>query len=543
VNASLGRLAILAAGAAVLAAPFFSRSEMFAAFDSPTHLHWAASFRRSLGEGNLYPRWQPEAFAGFGAPTFVFYPALPYYVASAFSALGAATSVKCSLALSFFLSGGAQYLFLRELLTPGLALLGAVAYLALPAHLVQASPFFLFSSLWSLTFLPLAFRGARRTARGDGAAGLAFATGGLLASHLPTSVTALPFVVLFGLVSAEKGRRLPALGSLGAGLAWGAAIGAIYWLPALGESSFIQARYHVEWNRLEDNFLYASDHPLGEGYLAVNHLISLAASLAAGLSLFAYLACRADSPGRSRSEIRFFGAAAGLAFFLMTPLARPVWSLAPALRWLEFPWRLLNVEIMATSALLALGLGSVIPRRALWGGVTVAVAGLNLALSGWLLSQVVFFSPDVERRAVETGIFEVVAFLPREARAPAGKYQKASLPLVPEVETVGGEARLRLLLWAAEERAVGLPAGGPVTLRLRTFAFPGWQAEIDGKPTPLGTEPGSGALRVEAPAGARELRLSFRPTPLRRLAAGFSIGGVLLFAGVGGRDWARRRRR
>lgn len=543
-KASLAAGLVLTLVAVALAAPFFSRPEMFAAFDSPTHLHWSASFRQSLSEGNLYPRWQPEAFGGYGAPTFVFYPVVSYYVASVFSAFGDAGAVKLSLALALLLSGMSQYRFLRDLASPPLALLGAIAYLALPAHLAQASPFFLVSSLWALVFLPLAFRGARRAARKEGVTLLALGAGGLLASHLPTAATGLPLALLFGLLAAARGQRLSALGALGRGFVWGAALGALYWMPALLESPSIQARYHVEWNRLEDNFLYASSHPLGPGYLAVNHLLSLAVSLAVALGLFSYLLGRSSS---ARLERRFFASLCGGAFFLMTPLSRSVWSLLPAARWLEFPWRLVNLELLATSVLLALSFDRWPERRlfprAIWGGATLGVLALNLFFSGLLLSEVTFFSPEVDREALATGIYEVVAFLPKDAPPPQGKYQKASRPRDPAVELLRGDAEVRVERWVAEERTVRIVARSPTTLRLRLFAFPGWVAERDGFRTPLQVEPETGALLAEVPAGAERLRLSFRASPPRRVAGSLSALGLLILAGSVARRWSRRRNR
>ncbi len=44
------------------------------------NLLWPAQFSALLQSGVAYPRWLPDAFAGLGSPTFVFYAPLPFYL-------------------------------------------------------------------------------------------------------------------------------------------------------------------------------------------------------------------------------------------------------------------------------------------------------------------------------------------------------------------------------------------------------------------------------------------------------------------------------
>src|SRR5437870_7276042 len=53
--------------------------------DAPVHLNWLEQFPRLFREGNLYPRWMPDSFWGFGSPAFYFYPPLAYWLASLIS--------------------------------------------------------------------------------------------------------------------------------------------------------------------------------------------------------------------------------------------------------------------------------------------------------------------------------------------------------------------------------------------------------------------------------------------------------------------------
>src|SRR6476620_7857586 len=44
------------------------------------NLNWADQFARQVQGGILYPRWLADSFRGLGAPTFYFYPPLPFWI-------------------------------------------------------------------------------------------------------------------------------------------------------------------------------------------------------------------------------------------------------------------------------------------------------------------------------------------------------------------------------------------------------------------------------------------------------------------------------
>lgn len=64
------------------------------------HVHWfrLEGFSQSLIEGVWRPYWHADANSGYGAPTFLFYPSLSYYLASIPILLGTTMSVAWSMA-------------------------------------------------------------------------------------------------------------------------------------------------------------------------------------------------------------------------------------------------------------------------------------------------------------------------------------------------------------------------------------------------------------------------------------------------------------
>ena len=50
--------------------------------DADNHVYRIALWRRMWQAHIYYPRWMPQAYSGFGAPTFYVYPPLAYIVSS-----------------------------------------------------------------------------------------------------------------------------------------------------------------------------------------------------------------------------------------------------------------------------------------------------------------------------------------------------------------------------------------------------------------------------------------------------------------------------
>jgi hypothetical protein len=64
------------------------------------------------------------------------------------------------------------------------------------------------------------------------------------------------------------------------------------------------------------------------------------------------------------------------------------------------------------------------------------------------------------------------------------------------------------------------------TLVYRTFYFPGWQADLDGRPLPVRPSDPEGLIAFDVPAGEHAFTLRFASTPIRRAAGGLSIAGM-----------------
>ena len=77
--------------------------------------------------------------------------------------------------------------------------------------------------------------------------------------------------------------------------------------------------------------------------------------------------------------------------------------------------------------------------------------------------------------------------------------------------------------WGSAERAIEITAYEPLTMRIKTFNFPGWKAYLDKKPTEIKTEKHIGAMLIDIPQGRHTLVVRFKDTPIRYYAKLLSL--------------------
>jgi uncharacterized membrane protein len=99
-------------------------------------VEWATELRA----GELYPRWCPDFYGGYGSPLFLFYAPVVYGFAGVLTAsfLDVFSALKVvALCFSLITAIGAYALVFGETRQREAAVLGAVAYLAAPYRLAN----------------------------------------------------------------------------------------------------------------------------------------------------------------------------------------------------------------------------------------------------------------------------------------------------------------------------------------------------------------------------------------------------------------------
>ncbi len=569
--------------------------------DSPFLLIRTYEMAQGLRAGQLPVRWMGYAAYGLGYPFFSFYAALPYYVAAALHlwGFGVLWSIRLTQLIGFLAAAAGMYALARRWLSsPPAAALAAIAYTFAPFHLVNVyvrgdslSEFYAF--VWYPLILLSLHRLLERPSAGRvGTLALVYAA--LVVTHNLSAMIFSPFVLLYALLiifghSTQRqetqfaqggfvprspvtdrlrtslylpvpGQKARTIGLTLLALALGLLLSAWYWLPALGE------RDEVQLGEQTTGYFHYSNHFRSR-------------DLVQPTAWFDYDPDAEPTPfamGLAQAALTLGGTAAFLwhwlrrrrvvapgllalltlviATLMITPLSRPLWDHLPLLPFVQFPWRFLSVQAFAGSLIIGY-LATTLPRPRL----VAALAGLVLAvaaLTGLRPEALHITEADVtpkrlalyEYFTANIGTTIRAEYLPRHA-VPR-PYTSAALLTVPSKPPplllegrLGGvmllEQRPHRERWQLDVTS------GTARLVFHTFYFPGWQAQVDGRPVEIESWPGLGYISLALEPGSHEVLLQFGDSSSRQKANLATAAGIVILLALGAvaRPWRGLTRR
>ena len=571
-RAALPVLALMAFWLPLLG-PLVQRGLLTCSHDGVLHLYRVFQLDALVRQGVLWPRWLPGMVFGYGYPLFNFHPAVSYYFPLILYRLGISLlqSWNLSLALGLLASGLTMYLWARQVLGERGGFVAAAAYMLGPYQLYDV--YWRGSSAESLALplAPLVMWAALRVAQEQrwryvSIGALAYAA--VLLTHAPSGLmlTVVLLAYALALVLGAEDRRRVAL-RLAAVMILAVGLAAFFLGPAFLERD--QAQFSRAITPGGQNF---RNHFLSVGELfgpapASDPLLvnpSPARSLGWVTSWLAALGVIATWWGRGRlrrahqQHVTWTSLTLLGLVVMMSPVSEPLWSRAPLLPYLQYPWRFLGV-----ASLLA----------ALLSGASVAVLNTSSPSTHHQDSKTrkilgVLMSAGLIVCAVMLALGVLPWAYPRLCPAPENPtqasyvaYEKGTgllgttssaeyLPVaVQEYPTTSpfvkpmraGESFVR---WDApgarivEARDDGLSAelvlesDAPTQVMYRAFYFPGWQARLDGRPIALSTVSPLGLMAIDVPAGPHRLEVNFGTTPLRAAGVLVSLMTALVIVAI-----------
>lgn len=544
-------LFLTAASLAALIFPVLGGDGLPAGHDSPAHLTYTFLFDRALRDGQFPVRWIEWVRAGYGQPLFNFYqPGLFYIIQAIHLAVPALTvSVKLTILLLWWTGTGFVYLTFRSLgrlpAAAGALTFAFSPYLLLDLFVRCAYPEF--AGITFATGVLWALHGWLTTVRAIWLPTVATLAALLIVSHPPTALIMGPVFVAYTvyLLLTRRTSMQSVAALLPAGLLAGG-MSAFFLVPAMAESHFIQIEaLKSDGFDFHRHFVAARQWlPVGWGFGPSAEGLSDGMSFQIGVTQWLALALaaavsavnlwRRTAPRRTL-ELAFWLAVAIGTMFGMTAASVRLWELFPPLAFVQFPWRLLMVVVIATAALSA-HLAATITDRRIQAALVIGLAIVQIQLSyahlrprGYITSETmnIDWRGWGESRAAQESAFIEPGYYP------------ASLVDVPQ-----GIARWTVLEGAASVTEVSrtghdleldVVAEAPVGLRINSPAFPGWLVTIDGHPPdPEEPEVADGYLFLTVPAGRHRVRAVFTNTPVRAWANAVTlVSGVLTLIAFG----------
>jgi hypothetical protein len=511
-------------------------------------------------EGIVYPRWAEWANWGFGEPRFIFYPPASWMIGAALgSVLPWAMAPGAFIWLTLIAAGISMWKLAREWLPGRQAIVAAVLFEVNPYHLVIVYYRSDFAELLASALLPLMVWGALHAGRGEWRRVplLAAAFAGIWLSNAPAAVIATYSLGLIFVVECAVRRSFRPLVPGAAAMAAGFGLAAFYILPAAWERSWVQIAQALADNlRAAQNFLFT--HASDPDFVRFNWKVS---SVAVGVMLMTGLAAVFVAKKRREfSELFWVLAALGVvSISLMLPFSNFVWRGLPELRFVQFPWRWLEILDLVFAFFVAAAIGRSQRRWVSWlAGVIIFVAigaaATAMIRTGWwdsadvpAMADAVHSGPGYEGtdeyapvgsdryelpgNPDETERVEGVSSVPA---ARIGEFDSDSGEIVP-----AAEVKLHIERWSAERREFAAETPAPVTLAVKLVVYPPWEVRVDGQEIRADSAPDTGQMLVDLPPGTHHVAIRFRRTGDR--AAGDAISALSACTLLALALWLRKR--
>jgi hypothetical protein len=500
------------------------------------NLAWLHNFSAQLLGGELYPRWLVDMNQGAGSPVFFYYAPLPFYVCSVAVLLCPMCKAGTQLAIGeWFLlaaSGLSFYYFARQRCGALPAMLGALLYMSLPYHFeIDLWTRQAVGELAAYIWMPLILHYVDRISTGkEGVAGLAITYSLLLFSHLPGallfSICLLVYIVELSFL--QGSRQLMTRSALGIGL--GLLLAAIYLVPALLAQQYISPEKLWGYFDFRRAF-FPMSAPRSAFADRLFLVLVISTVLFATLWLVVHRYCRA----LERATMIPWLSLVGLAWFMMTPLSRPLWELVPVLQKVQFPWRIAMVLDLATSVTAAYAIQCAVTTRHAKLVAAVGVSLLLLLYCGYTGRYVLWgldhYKPSryIEQRDTEvrTGK-DAPEYTTAWVRASAEDLN-AAIASNGKVRFDSAKGTVRVTRWAPREIELEAELTDRTDLIVRQFYFPGWRAKILDDDATIGVEVSepTGLLKIIAPPGRYRLTLDLAPLWQEIVGASLSAAGLL----------------
>ena len=522
--------------------------------DGTVHFTRITEIVASWRDGILIPRWSLNLGFGYGVPVFIFGPPLSYWLGAAYKILGFGpeAAYKAMLVTVLFIGATGSYRLGQTLLGVWAGAVAAVAYIYAPNQLftlfVQGNaPQLLAWSLmaWALWATIQIFRAGRARQQFIYMLALAIAVSGTLISHNVVTLILVPTLAALTLMLWIFTRAHRALWLTIAGGALGGMLSAWFVLPALLETVYASTDaifafdYHGSFVPLAELLAWPPRLDAGAINPYIPRTLGLPHVIIALMGLLVLIGWGIGTRWRKVAAPSHQPILWGTAFFMVlyalfcgvmtTAWSTPLWERVSLLEFLQFPARWIGFASFALAWLAAATVG-LLPRRA----QPFLAATLCLFLIGTALVNLYpdktpigtrKMSPyDVVRYEVKSGAIGTTSygeFNPRWAPRPL-----APSPMVEDymahqpVDRLKGMlpagASHRILSVTAHRQRYEITLPAPATLAINLLYFPGWAATVNGTPTDITPQEGTGLILVNLPAGDSVLDLTFGPTPLRR---------------------------
>lgn len=330
--------------------------------DGEYHVIRFYEFDKTLKGGDWYPRWAPDLNYAYGVPLFNYVYPLPNYVSSVLHVFGISfiDAFKLNMFFATIVGSAFFYLWAKQFWGNLGGVVSSIFYTFSPYHFVDIYIRGSVGEVWALGFFPAFLWTYTKFVKSKQKAFLIFSSIFLALIIFSHNILALMFF-LFALsyisllIYKEKNKKYLIFNTFYA-ILLGLGLSAIFWLPAIYETKYVTGLQIFDVDSHFPDLYQLLIPSWGSGFSGaglqneLSYQIGIANLVAIFLSLIVVFI-----QVKSRRKIAFYTIFFLLWFlfvlFLMLDISKLVWQTIPLMKYFQFPWRLLSIEILFASFL------------------------------------------------------------------------------------------------------------------------------------------------------------------------------------------------
>jgi hypothetical protein len=495
--------------------------------DAQANIARFAAYFKAFQDFQIPPRWAGDLNFRYGSPVFIFYYPLPGYLAAFlhFLRLNFENSFKLIIGFSFVSSFVTFYLWSSTFLKKNAAIIAALIYALAPYHLLDLYVRGDVAELLALAFVPLVLLMIDKTIKKSSfpttiVGGVFYAL--LIISHNGISAMFSGIFVIYILIKAKNYKEILSCGLI---LLTGLALACFFWLPAVTEEVYVNAKLFIG-DMYKSNFptvasLIYSSWGFGSD---VNKVGGLSPQIGIVPFFAAIISFTALIKGKRRKSVIFWFAIFIAFLFMTTSYSTFIWSKANFLKLLEFPWRLTAVSSFAAAVLVGYLCNILNSKLSL-----LLILIFLISIMPFTKVIPVYSAHSDNYYLTYTGItYYHGEASPRWTAGDFGSFPKKQLDIIGGFGTVSNIRRSTNKLTFAASSKNGLQ------ILDNTVYFPGWQVTVNGRKVPIQFQDMNhrGLITFYLPGGKYTVIAKFTETPLRLLSDIISVVSLVLVVSI-----------
>lgn len=487
-----------------IAVPFFE-TWFIPTHDGEFHIVRIYQFYTMLEAGYLFPRWAPDMNSGYGMPLFIFHYPFPNYVGSVFRFFGASfiDSFQFGLMTAYLVALAACYLICVKQTTVFRSVVITLLFATVPYWFVDLHIRGSIGEVWGIAWIMSSLAALTWNRRFV----FTISVFMLCISHNIMAMLGISFLLPFVALFYRPKMQYLCLGVL---------MAAYFWIPALGESQYMQGLNTATYT---DHFpsvrqlLVPSWGSVFSQPGTPNQEISQQIGIIP-LILFLLTGILLAKKYTKEPQVLFLFVVLSVALLLVTRFSVPLWQVVTPLQLLQYPWRLLSFVILILP-FVALFVSKKTP---LWFCLLLLFASVVLTSRYW---KPVLYQPRSDEQYINNPNFIDGTSSMGNSFSTIWTGWKSMRPDSPS-QLVEGHAVITRHDREIMSDYLEISAEVPSVIEIQRLYYPGWKVSVNNQPVEIEYE-AAGTLRVSIPQGVSKVTATFTGTPMRAIANGISI--------------------